>query len=345
MPSSAVASTSSRRPGQRGSRARARQDLGLLVGRGRVEAHGAERLGVRRAHRVDVAAVGRDLHVGVGERVVGQPGELAARDVEPEHRRPAVLVGGEHERGPVGRPLQRARGPVVPVAGEVAHGPVGDRVDGDPAVTRVVRRRALLRHERDRLAVRAEARAVVLALDVVEHAPAGRRSRRRSGPGRSAGRPARAAPHVVATVEPSGLTAYIPSTRALPGSGVRSVRSSFGSSPSAAGSPSVPAKSRGAPGPRSWSQNRTGTRSCRIAETFFSLRSLRFAASASSVSEPGNVRAGEHDGAGLGGDLDVVDATRRGRPRPVPRRHRPAAARAARPRRRPRRRRGPGGRR
>ena len=91
---------------------------------------------------------------------------------------------------------------------------------------------------------------------------------------------------MVATVEPSGLTAYCPSTRAIPGSGVRSVSAIFGSSPS---SDRVPENRRGWSGPRSWSQNLTGTLSCRIAETFFSLRSLRFFASDSSLEEDGNV--------------------------------------------------------
>ncbi len=62
-----------------------------------------------------------------------------------------------------------------------------------------------------------------------------------------------------------------------------------GSSPGDSAAASDPAKRRGASGPRSWSQKRTGTLSCRIAETFFSLRCLRFAASASALSDEGNV--------------------------------------------------------
>ena len=95
---------------------------------------------------------------------------------------------------------------------------------------------------------------------------------------------------VVTIVEPSRLTSYSRRSSARPASGVRSLRSIFGSA-AVSSSASRPVKMRGAPGPRSSSQNRTGTLWCRIAVTFFSLRSLRFACSASWVSEDGKVLA------------------------------------------------------
>ena len=113
---------------------------------------------------------------------------------------------------------------------------------------------------------------------------------------------------VVTIVEPSRLTSYSRRSRARPASGVRSLSSILGSA-AVSSSTSVPVKIRGAPGPRSSSQNRTGTLSCRIAVTFLSLRSLRFAFSASWVSEDGKGLGGDHHRAGVGRDVDVVDAS------------------------------------
>jgi hypothetical protein len=88
-------------------------------------------------------------------------------------------------------------------------------------------------------------------------------------------------------VRPSGVTSYSASSSAEPGSGVRSVQSSRASGSSGGAA----ASSRGRSGPRSWSQNRTGWPSCRIAVTFAVRRAFRRAASSSAVTAPGSVAA------------------------------------------------------
>ena len=306
MPSSAVASTSSSRAGQGGRLARARQRHGLLVGGGRVEAHRAQRLGVRRAQGVDGLPVGRDLHVGVGEVVVRQPGELARRDVDPEDRRAAVLVGVQHQRRAVRRPLQRARRPVVPVAGEVAQ-----RCRRRPSTTATRRSPGSVRASSasratmaSRLPVGAEPRAVVLALGVVEQQPPlpGRDVDQRQR--RSAGRRARARAQVVTTVEPSGLTSYSSrSEGAARRRGVRSVSSIRGSVARLGvaerpGEQPRRGRDRGR-GPRT----APGTLSCRIAETFFvlALLALRLLGVLARPSD-GKVAERQHDRAGVARD-------------------------------------------
>ena len=263
MPSSAVVSTSVERAGQRGRRRSGpRSGVGLLVGRGRVEAHRPRRLGVRRAHRVDAAAVGRDLHVGVGERRrpvsrVNSPLATSSRNTGARPSSSATSTSAE----PSGVHTSALARPVVPVAGQVADGPVGRAsTTREPAVARVVRRGALLRARRATDCPSGlKLRAVVLASR--RRRAATRRSPRRHvdrAPGRRAVRPRSGTRQVVATVEPSGLTSYSASTSArarLRGQvGQLELRLVAGRSASA----SVPAKSRGAPGPRSWSQNRTG---------------------------------------------------------------------------------------
>ena len=64
----------------------------------------------------------------------------------------------------------------------------------------------------------------------------------------------------------------------------RATRSSRSPSPGA--SPTI---SRGVSGPRSWSQNRIGYVSCRIALTLVSLRAWRRCWSSSAVTDPGSV--------------------------------------------------------
>ena len=93
---------------------------------------------------------------------------------------------------------------------------------------------------------------------------------------------------VATTVDPSGVTSYSARSSAPPGAGVRSVQVSSSPPPGSAVTGDA-ASSRGRAGPRSWSQNRTGVLSCRIAVTLASLRAARRVASSSAVTAPGRV--------------------------------------------------------
>ena len=94
--------------------------------------------------------------------------------------------------------------------------------------------------------------------------------------------------HAVTTVEPSGLRSGAAWSSARPTWPVRSRRVQA-SSPASSGGDAT--NSRFAAAPRSWSQNRIGVLSCRIAATLASLRSVTAAASSSSSVEPGRAGA------------------------------------------------------
>ena len=125
------------------------------------------RLEIGGAQRVDGRAVGRDLYVGVGEVVVGQPDHVTGGDVDAEHRRATVLVGDQHQRGAVGRPAHGARRPVVPRRGEVTDLTAGHVGDSQDLVAGVFRSGALLVHDSDLRAVGTDPRPPELVVPVV----------------------------------------------------------------------------------------------------------------------------------------------------------------------------------
>ena len=114
LPSSAVVVTSSSRPGgaRRGRRALQERRAPGRPPTGRAGPGRARVDGV--AQGVGRAAVGRDPHVGVVAAVAGQADDLAARDVDAEDRRRALLVGDD-DAAPApsgvqaGRPGQRSQ--------------------------------------------------------------------------------------------------------------------------------------------------------------------------------------------------------------------------------------------
>ena len=79
----------------------------------RVETDRTQRLGVRRAHRVDGLPVGRDLHVGVGEVVGREAGEGAAL----ERRRGRPARGRSRRRPAAARTRRASTGTVRPASG------------------------------------------------------------------------------------------------------------------------------------------------------------------------------------------------------------------------------------
>jgi hypothetical protein len=118
------------------------------------------------------------------------------------------------------------------------------------------------------------------------------------------------------TVRPSGVTAGSCSRRAPPGAGVRSRRSSAGAfSPGTAGVVTVErsvANRCGTAGPRSWSQNRTGYASCRIAATFASERTpISRSSSASSVARGSTSEVSTATGASAATAAPSIPALRR----------------------------------
>ena len=108
-------------------------------------------------------------------------------------------------------------------------------------------------------------------------------------------------------MRPSAVTSRTVWCRAWP---VCPVTWRSSSSASAAASPSAsrrPVSRRGPPGPRSWSQNRTGYCSWRIAVTLASERALRRSASALGVvAGAGQGVAEQHDVAGVPGDDEAA---------------------------------------
>ena len=82
-----------------------------------IDAHRVRRGGVGTAHREEHAVrCARD--VGVGEVVVGQPGDRAGGRVDGENRAAPVLVCGDDQRRAVDRPGHRRR-PAIPIAGQL----------------------------------------------------------------------------------------------------------------------------------------------------------------------------------------------------------------------------------